>query len=128
MLLSAGTRLGPASSACSRPPGTGPRSPAGAPRVAVISTGNELSEPGQPAGRRARSGSPTAYMLAAAARQAGGRGHQAPRRTTTQTTVLAALEEQLGRRDLLVTTGGVSMGGEHDVVKAALSGSVRHRS
>jgi molybdopterin molybdotransferase len=34
--------------------------------------------------------------------------------------VLPALEEQLVRADLLVTTGGVSMGGEHDVVKAAL--------
>jgi len=34
--------------------------------------------------------------------------------------VLPALEEQLARADLLVTTGGVSMGGEHDVVKAAL--------
>ena len=34
--------------------------------------------------------------------------------------VLPALEEQLAHADLLVTTGGVSMGGEHDVVKAAL--------
>ncbi len=34
--------------------------------------------------------------------------------------VLPALEEQLSRADLLITTGGVSMGGEHDVVKAAL--------
>jgi molybdopterin molybdotransferase len=34
--------------------------------------------------------------------------------------VLPALEEQLNRADLLITTGGVSMGGEHDVVKAAL--------
>ena len=34
--------------------------------------------------------------------------------------VLPALEEQLAHADLLITTGGVSMGGEHDVVKAAL--------
>ena len=34
--------------------------------------------------------------------------------------MLPVLEEQLLRADLLVTTGGVSMGGEHDVVKAAL--------
>jgi len=34
--------------------------------------------------------------------------------------VLPALEEQLSSADLLITTGGVSMGGEHDVVKAAL--------
>jgi molybdopterin molybdotransferase len=34
--------------------------------------------------------------------------------------MLPALQEQLAHADLLVTTGGVSMGGEHDVVKAAL--------
>jgi molybdopterin molybdotransferase len=34
--------------------------------------------------------------------------------------VLPALEGQLLDADLLITTGGVSMGGEHDVVKAAL--------
>ncbi|HJY95426.1 MAG TPA: molybdopterin-binding protein, partial [Streptosporangiaceae bacterium] len=34
--------------------------------------------------------------------------------------MLPALEEQLDGADLLITTGGVSMGGEHDVVKAAL--------
>ena len=34
--------------------------------------------------------------------------------------VLAAIEEALADSDLLVTTGGVSMGGEHDIVKAAL--------
>src|SRR6202020_3537176 len=34
--------------------------------------------------------------------------------------VRAAIEEALADPDLLVTTGGVSMGGEHDIVKAAL--------
>jgi molybdopterin molybdotransferase len=34
--------------------------------------------------------------------------------------VLPAIEDQLVRADLMITTGGVSMGGEHDVVKAAL--------
>ena len=37
-------------------------------------------------------------------------------------TVLAMIEEQSAAADLLITSGGVSMGGEHDVVKAALSG------
>jgi molybdopterin molybdotransferase len=36
--------------------------------------------------------------------------------------VLAAIEERSGTADLLITSGGVSMGGEHDVVKAALAG------
>ena len=35
--------------------------------------------------------------------------------------VLSTLEGLLADADLLITSGGVSMGGEHDVVKAALS-------
>src|SRR4029077_17101074 len=43
--------------------------------------------------------------------------------------VLAMIEAELGHADLLITSGGVSMGGEHDVVKAALLefGEVRFR-
>jgi molybdopterin molybdotransferase len=42
--------------------------------------------------------------------------------------VVTALEELSVSADLLVTTGGVSMGGEHDVVKAALGGfAIRFR-
>ena len=35
--------------------------------------------------------------------------------------VLASIEQAAAASDLLVTSGGVSMGGEHDVVKAALT-------
>jgi molybdopterin molybdotransferase len=59
-------------------------------------------------------------MIAAAAREAGA---VATRHTIVRddpAKVLSALEAELGSADLLVTTGGVSMGGEHDVVKAAL--------
>ena len=43
--------------------------------------------------------------------------------------MLPAIEDQLLRADLIVTSGGVSMGGEHDVVKETLSrlGTVRFR-
>jgi molybdopterin molybdotransferase len=34
--------------------------------------------------------------------------------------VLAAIEDARASADVLVTTGGVSLGGEHDIVKAAL--------
>jgi molybdopterin molybdotransferase len=86
----------------------------------VISTGNELAEPGQPvtAGRIWESNS---FMLAAAARQAGCAARRNPIVPDRREAVLAAIEDALPRADLLVTTGGVSMGGEHDVVKAALS-------
>jgi molybdopterin molybdotransferase len=89
------------------------------PRVAVVSTGNELAEPGTPLvpGQIWESNS---YLLAAAARQAGAVAarHRLP---DDPDAVLARLEQLLPEADLLITSGGVSMGGEHDVVKAALS-------
>ncbi len=86
----------------------------------MISTGNELAEPGQPVtpGRIWESNS---FMLAAAARQAGCAASRNPIVPDRKEAVLAAIEDALPGTDLLVTTGGVSMGGEHDVVKAALS-------
>jgi molybdopterin molybdotransferase len=89
------------------------------PRVVVLSTGNELTEPGTPLvpGRIWDSNS---YMIAAAAREAGAAAIRRSVLPDDPAGVLPALEEQLRHADLLVTTGGVSMGGEHDVVKAAL--------
>jgi molybdopterin molybdotransferase len=89
------------------------------PRVVVLSTGNELTEPGTPLlpGRIWDSNS---YMIAAAAREAGALAYRRSVVPDDPAGVLPALEEQLAHADLLVTTGGVSMGGEHDVVKAAL--------
>jgi molybdopterin molybdotransferase len=60
------------------------------------------------------------YMLAAAVREAGAVAYRRSIVPDDPAGVLPALEEQLIRADLLITTGGVSMGGEHDVVKAAL--------
>ena len=89
------------------------------PRVVVLSTGNELTEPGTPLvpGQIWDSNS---YMLAAAAREAGAVTSRRAVVPDDPAGVLSALEAQLSEADLLVTTGGVSMGGEHDVVKAAL--------
>ena len=89
------------------------------PRVVVLSTGNELTEPGTPLvpGQIWDSNS---YMLAAAAREAGAVTSRRAVLPDDPAGVLPALEAQLSEADLLVTTGGVSMGGEHDVVKAAL--------
>ena len=90
------------------------------PQVAVIATGNELTEPGSPLvpGRIWDSNS---YLLAAAVRQAGGVA-QRHRVKDDPDAVVAALDELSASADLLVTSGGISMGGEHDVVKAALAG------
>src|SRR5260370_844969 len=62
-----------------------------------------------------------ALLPAAAARQAGCEATRHPRLRDEADEVLAAIEQAAATADLLMTSGGVSMGGEHDVVKAALT-------
>jgi molybdopterin molybdotransferase len=118
-LLTAGTRLRPMHIAVAASAGRKEVSVRPRPRVVVLSTGDELTEPGTPLvpGQIWDSNS---YMIAAAAREAGAVAYRRSGVPDDPSGVLPALEEQLTRADLLVTTGGVSMGGEHDVVKAAL--------
>jgi molybdopterin molybdotransferase len=120
LLLPAGTRLGAAQIGVLAAAGHGTVLARRRPRVTVISTGNELAEPGSPLvpGRIWDSNS---YMLAAAARQAGCEATRHPRLRDEPDEVLAAIEQAAATADLLMTSGGVSMGGEHDVVKAALT-------
>ena len=120
VLLTAGTRVGPVQLGLLAAAGHGTVTARPRPRVTLISTGNELTEPGQPVapGQIWESNS---RMLAAAARQAGFAARRHPIVPDDKATVLAALEDALADADLLVTTGGVSMGGEHDVIKAALA-------
>src|SRR4029450_4811999 len=94
----------------------------GAPRHlrAVIATGDDLTDPGSPL-EPGRIWDSNSYMLAAAVRQAGGRARR-PRVKDDLVVVVTALEELSASADLLITSGGVSMGGEHDAVKAALTG------
>jgi molybdopterin molybdotransferase len=119
VLVTAGTRLRPMHVAVIAAAGRGSVLVRPRPRVVVLSTGNELAEPGTPLvpGRIWDSNS---FMLAAAAREAGCLAYRQAVLPDHPDEVLPAIEDQLVRADLLVTTGGVSMGGEHDVVKAAL--------
>ena len=120
LLLTAGTRLGPVQLGLLAAAGHGTVTARPRPRVTLISTGNELIEPGRPVipGQIWESNS---RMLAAAAREAGFEARRHPIVPDDKATVLASIEAALDGADLLVTTGGVSMGGEHDVVKAALA-------
>jgi molybdopterin molybdotransferase len=118
-LLPAGVRMRPMQIAVAASAGRKTVMVRPRPRVVVLSTGNELAEPGTPLapGRIWESNS---YMIAAAAREAGAIAYRRSIVPDEVAGMLPALEEQLIRADLLITTGGVSMGGEHDVVKAAL--------
>lgn len=89
------------------------------PRVVVLSTGEELVEPGRPLGR-GQIWESNSFMIAAAARDAGCDVYRHGFVGDDPATVLDTLEGLLVRADIVVTTGGVSMGA-HDVVKAVLS-------
>jgi molybdopterin molybdotransferase len=119
VLLTAGTVLGPPQIGLVAAAGHGTALVRPRPRVVVISTGNELAEPGAPVtpGRIWESNS---YMLAAAARQAGCLAYRAAIVPDDPHAVMEAIEDQLLRADVLITSGGVSMGGENDVVKDVL--------
>ena len=120
LMVPAGALLGPAQIALLAAGGHGEAMVRPRPQVAVIATGNELTEPGSPLlpGQIWDSNS---YLLAAAVRQAGGVA-QRHRVKDDPDAVVATLDELSASSDLLVTSGGISMGGEHDVVKAALAG------
>ncbi|MEU9016976.1 gephyrin-like molybdotransferase Glp [Actinomadura sp. NPDC048394] len=91
------------------------------PRVVVVSTGDELQEPGTQLapGQIWESNS---YMLTAAVVEAGGMGFRQATVHDEPAKVMEMLEDQLVRADAIITSGGVSMG-TRDVVKEVLSGT-----
>ncbi|MEU1365689.1 gephyrin-like molybdotransferase Glp [Streptomyces sp. NPDC005803] len=89
------------------------------PRVVVISTGSELVQPGEEltGGQIYDSNS---FALTAAARDAGAIAYRVGAVSDDAETLRSTIEDQLIRADIVVTTGGVSVGA-YDVVKEALS-------
>jgi molybdopterin molybdotransferase len=87
------------------------------PRVAVVTSGDELVGPGEPLlpGQIRESNS---TMVAALLARAGAELHSVGRAGDSLEATVAALEPQLGSADALIVCGGVSVG-EHDHVKAA---------
>jgi molybdopterin molybdotransferase len=86
------------------------------PLVGILSTGDEIALPGEPIppGGIVSSNS---HALAALVRAAGGEPSILPNASDDQATI-AAVADQVARMDLLVTTGGASVG-DHDLVLAA---------
>ena len=128
VLLARGTRLGPMQIAVLASSGRARAEVFPRPRVAVFSTGDELTEPGQPLAP-GQIWDSNSFMLAAAAREAGCLAFRHGPVPDDPQEILPAIEHQLLRADLLITSGGVSMGGEHDVVKDTLSrlGTIQFR-
>ncbi len=87
------------------------------PRIAILATGDEIALPGDPL----RSGgvvSSNAHALAALLTSAGADPVVLPI-ATDDTDAIAATADQIAGIDLLLTTGGASVG-EHDLVQQAL--------
>ena len=89
------------------------------PRVVILSTGSELREPGAARGHDSVYDG-NSYMLAAAVRRAGAIAYRVGIVPDEPKLFLDALNDQLVRADVVITTGGVSMG-DYDVVKEALA-------
>ena len=118
-VLTAGTRLGAVQLGLAAAVGRSRLLVRPRPRVVVVSTGSELVEAGQPLspGRIVDSNSPA---LTAAAVEAGAIAYRVGIVPDDPRTLAATLEDQLVRADVLVTSGGVSVGA-YDVVKEVLS-------
>jgi molybdopterin molybdotransferase len=118
-VLAAGTRLGPAELGVAIGAGRINVHVTPRPRVAILTTGDELMEPGTPLqpGQIHDSNGPT---LAALASRAGaevvGRGHAVDDPEATRAVIAQALDEA----DVVILAGGVSVG-PHDHVKGALT-------
>lgn len=89
------------------------------PRVVVVSTGSELVQPGEELGPGQIHDS-NSFALTAAARDAGAIAYRVGAVIDEVETLRATIEDQMIRADIIVTTGGVSVGA-YDVVKEALS-------
>ncbi|HZX39772.1 MAG TPA: gephyrin-like molybdotransferase Glp [Streptomyces sp.] len=119
LALEAGTVLGPPQIGLLAAIGRGSVRVRPRPRVVVLSTGSELVQPGEELGEGQIYDS-NSFALCAAARDAGAISYRVGAVTDDAEVLRATIEDQLIRADLLVTTGGVSVGA-YDVVKEALA-------
>ena len=117
--LTAGTVLGPPQLGLLAAIGQGTVLVRPRPRVVVLSTGSELVPPGEPLGPGQIHDS-NSFVLTAAARDAGALAYRASSVADDADSLRECVEDQLVRADVLVTSGGVSVGA-YDVVKEALS-------
>jgi molybdenum cofactor synthesis domain-containing protein len=118
LVLPTGTVLGPAEIGLAANMGVNPVSVSRRPRVSVLSTGDELVEPGQPLGPGQIRDS-NRFSLCAALQAEGCEITFAGQAPDQRTDLEAFLDERLASDDIVVTSGGVSMG-ELDLVKAIL--------
>ena len=128
VLLTAGTLLGPRQIGLLAGAGIELAVVHPRPRVVVISTGSELVEPGTEPGP-GQIPDANGFILSAAARAAGATVYRVGVVPDDGAALMETIEDQLIRADLVITSGGVSVGA-YDVVKEVLSelGTVKFES
>jgi len=89
------------------------------PKVVVLSTGTELVEPGTRDLEPGEIFDSNSYAIVAAAREAGAEARRLYAASDDAGTLRAAIEEALETADVVVTSGGVSVG-EKDLVKSTM--------
>jgi molybdopterin molybdotransferase len=119
VVLEAGARLGVGELGAAVAAGAAELAVSRRPRAAVLSTGDELRAPGEPLGPGEIHNS-NAVMLSAAARRCGALVRSVERLRDDEDRTRAALAQALQDADVLVISGGVSVG-PHDHVKPALA-------
>ena len=115
VVVPVGVRLTPARLAAAAAAGAAVISCSRRPRVAVLATGSELVAPGEPL-RPGQIYETNGLLLSSMLAAAGAEVVSEPPAADDEATLREALERGLAR-DVLVTSGGVSVG-EHDLVRA----------
>lgn len=117
-VLTAGTRIGPAEIGLLAGMGIDPVPVARRPRVSILSTGDELVEPDQPIGPGQIRDS-NRFSLIAALSEEPVEITYAGKAPDVEDQLESFLRERLESDDIVITSGGVSMG-ERDLIKAIL--------
>ncbi len=120
IIVPAGTRLTPSHIAAAAQCGAATVDTFARPRIAILATGDELVEVdgGAPLPHQIRNSN--SYSLAAQVRSAGGNPHRLPVARDNSEHLATSLDRALADADLLLLSGGVSMG-QYDLVEQALA-------
>ncbi len=118
IILRAGAEIGAPEVALAASLGYGELPVRRRPRVVILSTGTELVEPGERELAPGEIFDSNSYAMLAQAREAGAEARRLSAATDDAETLREVMREALDEADVVVTSGGVSVG-EKDLVKSA---------
>src|SRR5687767_8434836 len=119
VILRSGTQIGAPEIALAATQGYGTLPVYRRPKVVVLSTGTELVEPGTRELAPGEIYDSNSFAVVAAAREAGAEARRLYAASDDADTLRAAIEDALETADVVVTSGGVSVG-EKDLVKSTM--------